>query len=860
MSRENGFVPSAIDKLVYLENTLTDEEKNQVLTNLGGASDVGGLLSGANKLVKANSSGIIDSSFIPGLALKADANHIHTLTGYSATPGTVVSTDSVTSAISKLGGNQNSFSSALNAEITARAAGDLTIPFTLPPQDAMIVSGTLTTGGSGPEPNGTPVVFPVLFRTEFMPNGKPQYTDNGLPYNYSHILTYDANIPIPGWRLSFGVHNWVVASTADSPSGLTFAPVFSVPPSTAGGTAFVTTANVAPTKIGQFAYLPVSGGLTRWWVAESISPTVWREVFDLEGTSDNVPNELVRRNPAGGFNASSVELTDGLSVGGLRVNSFGINKGTISVDFPNEPLDGDHFPLFPSGSGTLALTSNGDGSIGVGDVTGLVVVNTDQAVSAMGDQLIQSLRLTWTANAGTFLFSTTKSTGGIITVKTSTGYARLINSNGTLGPQVGNGISNDPINLAIPGMGLHRPLGVISVAGGSFRNGNITSIECSGQLITAISTTGLNLLQVLSCYENYLTSFDGSGLYNLTTLSLNNNRLTSFDGSGLSNLYVLNLNNNMLTSFDGSGLTNLFELYINDNRLTSFTAGSGLTNLNTLYLDNNRLTSFDTSVLSGLIYLEFLYLGNNGMTSFTAESELPNLRILSINDNLLTSFDGSGLPILNTLYLGNNLLTSFDGSGSTNFEFLYLDNNRLTSFDGSGLSNLYVLNLNNNRLTSFDGSGLPDLQLLYLRNNLLTSFDTSLLSGSINLFELYLANNFLTSFDAGSALPGLLFLDLNNNLLTSFDGSGLSNLTNLRLAGNELTSIIGAGMQLSYYGSSYKGSDFSNNNLSASALDNFFGGLGPAGGILIVHSNPGSDSCDTSLATDLGYTVIISPL
>ena len=65
MSRINGRLPSATNKLAYLDSTLTGEEQGQILEALGGTSNVGGTTAYANKIVKTNESGLIDSSLIP---------------------------------------------------------------------------------------------------------------------------------------------------------------------------------------------------------------------------------------------------------------------------------------------------------------------------------------------------------------------------------------------------------------------------------------------------------------------------------------------------------------------------------------------------------------------------------------------------------------------------------------------------------------------------------------------------------------------------------------------------------------------------------------------------------------------------
>ena len=84
-----------------------------------------------------------------------------------------------------------------------------------------------------------------------------------------------------------------------------------------------------------------------------------------------------------------------------------------------------------------------------------------QIMSKVGEQLIASLQVTWPATAGTAHFATSKATSGTFVVKTSTGYARLINADGSLGSQVpvpGTGVPGNNITLTIPASGLHRAL------------------------------------------------------------------------------------------------------------------------------------------------------------------------------------------------------------------------------------------------------------------------------------------------------------------------------------------------------------------------------------------------------------------
>ncbi len=277
-------------------------------------------------------------------------------------------------------------------------------------------------------------------------------------------------------------------------------------------------------------------------------------------------------------------------------------------------------------------------------------------------------------------FTSTRNTAVSATVRTTTGYARIINFDGTTQAVVGTGNSGSNIT-------------VTSKAPTSPYNTRLPKFYAIYPCNAAGSVNGD--LTVLNLFNNQLTSFDGTGLSALTVLYLNNNQLTSFDGTGLSALTFLDLRNSQLTSFDGTGLSALTSLNLFNNQLTSFD-GTGLSALTFLDLRNNQLTSFDGTGLSALTSLS---LQNNQLTSFDGTG-LSSLTFLNLFNNQLTSFDGTGLSALTFLDLGNNQLTSFDGTGVSALTVLYLNNNQLTSFDGTGVSALTTLDLNNNQLTS----------------------------------------------------------------------------------------------------------------------------------------------------------------
>ena len=279
-----------------------------------------------------------------------------------------------------------------------------------------------------------------------------------------------------------------------------------------------------------------------------------------------------------------------------------------------------------------------------------VLPSAAKVMSLVGDGWIASLAsVRGASNAGTCYFATTRATSGTFTVKTSTGYARLVNPDNTLGTQAGTGVAGNSITLTIPASSLHRAYGVISVTnGGTVRSGNITLLTINSRQLTSFSGTGLSALTDLNLSDNQLTSFSGTGLSALTSLALHGNNLTTFSATGLSSLTTLTLQYNQLTSFSGTGLSALTDLYLYNNQLTSFSA-TGLSSLTTLYLTNNQLTSFSGTGLSALTYL---YINNNQLTTFSGTG-LSSLTILYLQNNNLTSILATGLD-LSSSYMGGS--------------------------------------------------------------------------------------------------------------------------------------------------------------------------------------------------------------
>lgn len=129
-------------------------------------------------------------------------------------------------------------------------------------------------------------------------------------------------------------------------------------------------------------------------------------------------------------------------------------------------------------------------------------------------------------------FTSTRTTAISATVKTTTGYCRIMNFDGTL--------------EAVDGAGT----------------------PALSFTVTSKAPTSPFNTRIPKFYAIYPCDAAGNLVGDLTYLSLDNNQLTSFDGTGLSSLTYLNLYNNQLTSFDSTGLSSLMTLYLNNNQLT----------------------------------------------------------------------------------------------------------------------------------------------------------------------------------------------------------------------------------------------------------------------------------------------------
>ena len=272
-------------------------------------------------------------------------------------------------------------------------------------------------------------------------------------------------------------------------------------------------------------------------------------------------------------------------------------------------------------------------------------------------------------------------------------------------------------------------------------------------------------------------------------------------------------------------------------------AGSGTVNIN--WGDNSTVETLTlTELPTGYNHN---YAKNPPYTITIEGGDVTNL---ACSGNQLTNLELSNMTGLITLNCLGNDLKSLDVSGCTALEDLRCNSNQLKSLDVSNLVALTYLDCRNNQLTSMDLSNNTKLTNFICNNNWFYSLNVSntriksLNVSDISLSYLVVNNN-----------EELTELKCSNNRLSNLDVSYNIALTTLDCSGNQLTNLsVNNNLML-------QNLDCQLNKLSAEALNDLFETLNETamvgGKTIKIPGNPGTFTCDKSIATDKGWEVII---
>lgn len=330
---------------------------------------------------------------------------------------------------------------------------------------------------------------------------------------------------------------------------------------------------------------------------------------------------------------------------------------------------------------------------------------------------------------------------------------------------------------------------------------DLMSVSCTGNSLTSIDVSGLEILEFLYCNNNKLTSLNVSGAKQLEIIHCQYNQLTNIQLTDLPELFQFVCYNNKISQLNVAELTNLASLSCGYNQLTSIDI-SQLKDLQGLDCIGNQLTSLNISNLSkfrslrcisnnisnlnltNLPNLEHIECDNNSLTNIDL-SHFTELKIVDCNSNQLTNLNVANLNKLEELDCHNNQLTNLSTSGLTNLKKLHCHNNQLINIGTSSLSNLEELHCDGNQLKLLDVSNLTHIKTLRCYNNQLTKLDTSSLT---NIEDLNCSKNPLSNLNV-SNLVQLKSLGCSENQLTELDISNLTNLEILYCSKNQLATL-----------------------------------------------------------------------
>jgi Leucine-rich repeat (LRR) protein len=217
---------------------------------------------------------------------------------------------------------------------------------------------------------------------------------------------------------------------------------------------------------------------------------------------------------------------------------------------------------------------------------------------------------------------------------------------------------------------------------------------------------------------------------------------------------------------------------------------------------------------------------------------------------------------ISSLNVNNNFLRFLDVSDSPSLTALYAQGNPLQEIDLTGCDSLNILQLSLTQLQgTLDFSVFPELTEVNVSAN--NHIERIVLGVQPHLTQLILSSNTSLGEVDIMGCTGLQTLDVSYTSLNSLYVNSGSSLSTLRAQENTLSSIRCPGARLggfslpSYYYVGY-GGDISYNDLSASALNQFYTDLGTAavgGGYINADGNAGTSGDNPAIATAKGYTV-----
>jgi Leucine-rich repeat (LRR) protein len=258
----------------------------------------------------------------------------------------------------------------------------------------------------------------------------------------------------------------------------------------------------------------------------------------------------------------------------------------------------------------------------------------------------------------------------------------------------------------------------------------------------------------------------------------------------------------------------------------------------------NRLSALEVSNNTALTFLD---CSNNQICALDVSNNT-GLTELGCGGNLLSALDVSNNTALTYLGCHANRLDALDVSMNRALTWLDCYDNRLSALVVLNHTALTYLNCFENQLSALDVSKNTGLTVLDCGANRLSALDVS---KNTALARLSCFNNRLSALDVSNNMMLALF-DCRFNRLDALDVSNHTGLTELSCNGNLLSALDVSG------NTGLRILNCSDNRLSVDALNKIFMDLpdSPKAVLMAIGSNPGTDTCDRSVAENKNWNVI----
>ncbi|MDR2651099.1 MAG: Ig-like domain-containing protein [Prevotellaceae bacterium] len=263
------------------------------------------------------------------------------------------------------------------------------------------------------------------------------------------------------------------------------------------------------------------------------------------------------------------------------------------------------------------------------------------------------------------------------------------------------------------------------------------------------------------------------------------------------------------------------------------------------------LSSFGDVPYNNNITSDYVYPRMTGEVHLASFNNCPDLTVLAITNNKLTGLDLKECPALLYLNCITNQITTLDASKVATLQYIFFYSNKLTTVNLSGLSALKRMSLYSNSLTSLNVDDCTALEILDCSSNKITSLNLTACKAVLK--DLTCGYNEMTSLNL-SGFSALTDLTCRDNKLKTLDLTNCTLLERVYSLYNELETINVSGCPALRFLRTMI------NQLSAAELNRIFTDLPVrtgtgASGQLYIATNPGTNDCDTSIATSKGWSV-----